>query len=120
MLEDNTLFFRLLQEPLYRKNIFSLERKELINKSSEIKLFGKKRRDIEKQAVCFLRENIIPETIKFGYMVFDSAKFLNEEDEIREAVNQYLFTNFENVLQSYYVARGSVAYFNFVLVRNLQ
>ena len=81
-MNDDSRFKRVF----YRKNIFSLDRKELINKSSEIKLFGKKRRDIEKQAVCFLRENIIPETIKFGYMVFDSAKFLNEEDEIQAEI----------------------------------
>ena len=81
-MNDDSRFKRVF----YRKNIFSLDRKELINKSSEIKLFGKKRRDIEKHAVCFLRENIIPETIKFGYMVFDSAKFLNEEDEIQAEI----------------------------------
>lgn len=81
-MNDDSRFKRVF----YRKNIFSLDRKELINKSSAIKLFGKKRRDIEKHAVCFLRENIISETIKFGYMVFDPAKFLNEEDEIQAEI----------------------------------
>ena len=69
--------------------------------------------------LMLIRANILHVEYNGENVVLVDA-IVNEEDEIREAVNQYLFTNFENVLQSYYVARGSVAYFNFVLVRNLQ
>ncbi len=44
----------------------------------------------------------------------------NDGDEIQEAVNQYLLSDYELLFPAYTIARGSVAYFSFVLVRNLQ
>lgn len=67
----------------YRENIISLNREELIKKTYEIKLLGKKRNDVEKQAVSFLKEKMNNDTIKFGYMIFNLLEFLNEESEVQ-------------------------------------
>ena len=81
-MNDDSQFKRVF----YRKNIASMSREELIKKTSEIKSLGKKRHDIEKRAVSFLKENIDSEKMKFEYMVFDSAKFLNEEEKIQAEI----------------------------------
>ena len=81
-MNDDSQFRRVF----YRKNIASMSREELQKTTSKIKSLGKKRHDIEKRAVSFLKENIDSEKIKFGYMVFDSAKFLNEEEEIQAEI----------------------------------
>lgn len=69
--------------------------------------------------LMLIRANILHvEVSGMNVVLVDPAS--DNEDEIREVVNHYLLSNYELLFPSYYVARGSVAYFSFVLVRNLQ
>ncbi|MBR1734536.1 MAG: tRNA lysidine(34) synthetase TilS [Alphaproteobacteria bacterium] len=69
-----------------RKNLSELNQNILLAKSSEIKLLGKKRREIEENAVRFFQNNINPNDIKFGFITFDTQKFLAENDLIKPEI----------------------------------
>lgn len=76
-MNDDATFKRVF----HRKNILLFDQQKLLQKTSKIKSFGKKRRETEKQAVSFLKRNIDLANERFGYFIFDLFGFLQEKQE---------------------------------------
>lgn len=70
----------------FRNAVNSLHKTEILNKTREIKFLGRRRSDIDRKAVDFLKEHIQAEQIKYGYMTFDSLAFADLGEDVQREV----------------------------------
>lgn len=88
-MNEDTSFKRVF----YRKNIALLDQETLLRNTEKIKYLGKKRREIEKQTVRFLRENLDLSHQKYGYAMFDTEKFLAEKSNTQTEILKRMIWN---------------------------